>query len=171
MPSTAIKVSYRGCGMYKGFHTVKSVSYACFHVAWAEPSTPWERHVCIDCPVMLCTTCCFILRAVLDLEEFFIFSLLYDFNNSLFKKKKPKETEIPSSFLESSATHSTSWFSWKENGGFVYVPLKWQLLDRFGRRQQEKRASGKWHNILAYTSAKASSFSPAHVHFVLVILS
>lgn len=39
MPNSVIKVSCRDSGVYKGFHTVRSVSYACFPVARAQPNT------------------------------------------------------------------------------------------------------------------------------------
>lgn len=52
MPNSVIKVSCRDSGVYKGFHTVRSVSYACFPVARAQPNTLWEQHVYTLCFIM-----------------------------------------------------------------------------------------------------------------------
>lgn len=65
MPNSVIKVSCRDSGVYKGFHTVRSVSYACFPVARAQPNTLWEQHVYTLCFIMP-RRCffCFIFQAL-----------------------------------------------------------------------------------------------------------
>lgn len=139
MPNSVIKVSCRDSGVYKGFHTVRSVSYACFPVARAQPNTLWEQHVYTLCFIMP-RRCffCFIFQALSGLM--FVPSSSFSPPSSpcipptpQISGQLPRQTQY--------RLHKLSFLESKEGGWGVVFGIsstcnwKWQPLNRSGQWQ------------------------------------